>query len=715
MTAATKNGFPSDARTAAEIYMKLGFSVVPLPVRSKRPVLSEWANLHLTPYDLDEHFPAGEARNVAVLNGSPSANHIDVDLDTPEAVLAAPLLLPPTPWIFGHASAQRSHRIYKVNATFDRAQEAFKDVDDSVLLEIRGDGGITVYPGSIHTSGELIAWDAFTSKGPVEIALIDLERAARELASVTLLARHYPAKGSRDVFALHLTGWLVRKGWSAEKVSRFTEAVALAAGDEESRARASKAIPTDEKRREGKKTTGLPQLMKVLGPGSEEIVKRVRDWLGFSEHKPTVAELPLPEPPPWPEPPGEEAFHGLAGRIVAAIAPASEADRAALLIQTLVSFGNAIGRSAYFAVEGSRHHANEYAVLVGRTSKARKGTSWDRIRQLFCQAAEQWVDERVQSGASSGEGLFWAVRDPITKQERVKERGEAPRYIEVEADPGVEDKRLLVFEPEFANVLKQTERHGNTLSVVLRQAWDGGHILRTLTKNSPAKATGAHVSLIGHITADELRRYLSTTEVANGFANRLLWICVDRSKLLPEGGHVDAAEMELLRAELVKALDAANSAGEVRRDDEARALWCEIYGELSDGKPGLAGALLARAEAHVMRLALVYALLECSPVIQEAHLLAGLALWEYCERSVRFVFGDSLGDPVAEELLRVLRGAFPSGLTRTDISNYFQRHVSGNQIGRALGLLLQVKPPLVRREVEDTGGRPSERWFALGK
>jgi hypothetical protein len=190
---------------------------------------------------------------------------------------------------------------------------------------------------------------------------------------------------------------------------------------------------------------------------------------------------------------------------------------------------------------------------------------------------------------------------------------------------------------------------------------------------------------------------------------------VDRSKLLPEGGHVDAAEMELLRGELVKALDAANSAGEVRRDDEARALWCDIYGNLSEGKPGLAGALLARAEAHVMRLALIYALLDCSPAIQEPHLLAALALWGYCERSVRFVFGDSLGDPVADEVLRVLRSASPSGLTRTEISNYFQRHVPGNQIGRALGLLMQVKPPLVRREVEETGGRPSERWFALGK
>src|SRR5205823_2555764 len=101
---------------------------------------------------------------------------------------------------------------------------------------------------------------------------------------------------------------------------------------------------------------------------------------------------------------------------------------------------------------------------------------------------------------SSGEGLIWAVRDRIMKREKVKEKGEVS-YVEVEADPGVSDKRLLVYEPEFANVLKQTERQGNTLSAILRQAWDGLD-LRTLTKNSPARSTGAHVSLIGHITSD---------------------------------------------------------------------------------------------------------------------------------------------------------------------------------------------------------------------
>jgi hypothetical protein len=381
-------------------------------------------------------------------------------------------------------------------------------------------------------------------------------------------------------------------------------------------------------------------------------------------------------------------------------------------VQFLVAFGNVVGRSAHYEVEADRHAANEFVIVVGRSSKARKGSSWSRINRLLRETEEVWAAERVQSGLSSGEGLIWAVRDPIQKRERVKpEKGQPARYEEVEADPGIADKRLLVYEPEFANVLKQTERQGNTLSVILRQAWDGGdRPLRAMTKNSPAVSTGHHISMACHITAEELRRYLTVTETANGFANRFLFACADRSKLLPEGGRVDPAAWDGLRAELVEALSFAREVVEVKRDDEARALWREVYGLLSEGKPGLAGALLARAEAHVMRLALIYALLDRSAVIRAVHLLAALALWDYCDRSVRYIFGDSLGDAVADELLLLLRGC-PAGLSRTEIRDYFQRHASAERIGRALGLLLQHR--LAEQVREKTGGRPVERWYAV--
>ena len=640
--------------------------------------------------------------------GKPSGGLIDVDLDELEAIQAASFFMPLTGWTSGRKSMPRSHYWYTADDPPDKAALAFKDINSATLAELRSSGGQTVAPPGVHESGEKIGWYECTD--PAHIGAVELRKAVATTAAAAMLARHWPAEGGRQDAALAIASGLARAGWTAEAVENFIRAVATVAGDDEVEMRCNVATRTVEKIAAGEKATGWPKLADVLGEDGKAVVGRVREWLGLHDKAPAaVADVTL-EAPPWPDPPAEEAYHGLVGRIVRTIEPAPEADPAALLAQAFVAFGNAIGRAAYYTVEGDRHHGNEFIVLVGKTSKARKGTSWGCIFHLFQKADEQWAADRIKTGLSSGEGLIWAVHDPIQKQERVKDKGESVRYETVEADPGVEDKRLLVYEPEFANVLKLTERQGNTLSAILRVAWDGRD-LRSMTKNSPARATGPHVSLIGHITEDESRRDLTQTEVANGWGNRHCLVCAvvqrscqrEASSTLPQWTRYGTNWSRPTFA---------RSVGQVRRDDEARAVWCEVYGELSEGKPGLAGALLARSYAHVMRLPLLYALLDKSPLIQAPHLMAALAFWEYVERSVYHIFGDSLGDSVADDLLRLLRGC-PNGLTRTDISNYFQRHATADRIGRALGLLLQHR--LVRREEEKTGGRPSERWYAGGK
>jgi hypothetical protein len=54
-------------------------------------------------------------------------------------------------------------------------------------------------------------------------------------------------------------------------------------------------------------------------------------------------------------------------------------------------------------------------VLVGKSSRGRKGTAEGRVRQLMQYVDEDWVRDRKQSGLSSGEGLIWAARDPIKR------------------------------------------------------------------------------------------------------------------------------------------------------------------------------------------------------------------------------------------------------------------------------------------------------------
>jgi hypothetical protein len=395
----------------------------------------------------------------------------------------------------------------------------------------------------------------------------------------------------------------------------------------------------------------------------------------------------FPEPE-WPTPLATIAFPGIAGEFVATLMPHTEADPAALLFQFLTGFGNIIGAGPHYLVEGDQHWARLFIVLVGATAKGRKGTSMGRVRALFRLVDEDWATTRIAGGLSSGEGLIYQVRDA-----REDNKGE-------EIDKGVSDKRFLALSNEFAGVLRMMARVGNSLSPIIRDAWDRD-ALRTLTKAEPLTATGAHISQIGHVTADELRRYLDATETANGFANRFLFVCVKRARLLPDGG--GEIEWTQLADRLREIVASARSLGRLHMDNDARALWHAIYGELSEARPGLLGAVVARAEAQVIRLALIYALLDQCGYVGVPHLQAALECWRYSEQSARYVFGDALGDPIADSILAALRQA-PDGLTRTQISEVFGRNVRASDLARGLQTLHRAG--LAVPEQRPTEGRP---------
>ncbi len=398
----------------------------------------------------------------------------------------------------------------------------------------------------------------------------------------------------------------------------------------------------------------------------------------------------LPAPWRWPAPPAPEAFSGLAGAITEAISPETEADPVAILAQLLVAAGSVIGRGAYFLVEATRHHPAEFVVLVGDSAKARKGSSWDHVARLMG-TVDPGFASRCSTGLSSGEGLIWALRDPSGK------------------DPGAADPRLLVVEPEFASVLKQTTRDISTLSPVLRAAWDG-RPLAILTRTAPARASTTHLSVIGHITAAELRHNMTAIEVANGLMNRFVFLACRRARLLPEGGDPDPLARTGLARALKDNLDRSRHVGQMGFDEKARLQWCELYEALSAPAPGLDGALAARSEAHVVRLSLIYALMDGANAIGPSHLAAGRALYDYSRRSAASALEGATGDRVAEQIHQGLLGS-PGGLTRTEIRDLFQRNCPGSAIDEALGALSRASR--VRLERVATGGRPAMVFFAV--
>jgi Protein of unknown function (DUF3987)/RepB DNA-primase from phage plasmid len=478
--------------------------------------------------------------------------------------------------------------------------------------------------------------------------------------------------------------------------------------------------------REGKRTPIDIVMEWVFKASPEELAER-----GYSEafgKAVTWLSERLPELPdstdrdaPKPEMPEREwpvldpaALYGLTGEVVEVIGPHTESDMVALVMQFHIAFGNAIGRGAYYQVEGTPHYTNLYGVLVGQSGKSRKGTSGDRIQQLMSTALalvngtwsdtpKSWVTKCIQSGLSSGEGVVWHIRDEVSE---INDDGEK----EIKQQ-GVDDKRMLLDEREFAQCLAVMKRDGSTASIVVRKGWDSKP-LGNLSKNNPAKCDEPHISICGHITADELRSLLDHTSMASGYANRFLFGCVKRSKFLPLGGDLEPGALDALAKKVMAAFDKAYKVGKrFDWDAKARALWIKVYPELSEGMPGLLGAICGRAEAQAVRLALIYAVLDGSGgVIKVEHLKAALALWKYYEASVLYIFGDSLGDPIADTILAALR-ANSDGLTRTQIRDLFGRNQSSSKIDTALGLL--VKRGMVASKLQPSDGkrgRPTEVW-----
>jgi hypothetical protein len=460
-------------------------------------------------------------------------------------------------------------------------------------------------------------------------------------------------------------------------------------------------------------------LMKIT-PGADEPYEcrlrcnpeAIRGFL-HADPLPSTSPSIAAEKPVWPDRPSQTAFHGLAGRAIKMIGPHTEADATALLVQLLVAFGNAAGRGPGWRVGADAHHLNLYVALVGDTATGRKGTSWAEVRRVFELAEPEWVRERVRSGLSSGEGLIHHVRDDLVTRRKARTKAEKQEadgdgFIE-DVEPGVDDKRLLAFQGELGQTFKVMAREGNPLSPILRDMWDHGNA-GNLTKNQPEKTTGAHVSMVGHITATELEQSLDQVERANGFANRFLFICTRRARSLPFGGSLADADLEPLGHAFRDALEFARGQGVLDMDAEARAAWEQVYEPLTERPDGMLGAITGRAVPIVRRLAVIYALLDSESIVRLVHLQAALALWDYSERSAAHIFGATIGDRTADRLLRHLADAGTEGLARSDIRSLLGGRIEAHNIDRALGELRARG--LARDRRISTGGRPEERWFA---
>src|SRR5882672_1544923 len=332
---------------------------------------------------------------------------------------------------------------------------------------------------------------------------------------------------------------------------------------------------------------------------------------------------------PWPtlEP---LALHGLTGDFLRAVGPHTEADEAAMLGTFLATFGIAAGRDSFFEIGRDEHHLRLFVLVVGKSAKSRKGTSWREVRRAFAEADPDFIANNLLSGLSTGEGLIREVRDPGA-----------------DGSFGVSDKRRLAIENEFARVLSVGRRDGNALWPTLRTAWDGDD-LRTLTRGDPLRASKPHVGLVSHGTLGELHGLLFAkhrAEIYGGSLNRFLILCARASKELAIPTEVPPDEWYGLVTRLRETLAWVRArALRLEFDAGGEKRWREIYHDLRHERGGFVDEVTNRAEAQTRRIAATFAALDRSVHVRREHVEAAFALWRYGEASARVLVQ---GDPDA--------------------------------------------------------------------
>ena len=391
--------------------------------------------------------------------------------------------------------------------------------------------------------------------------------------------------------------------------------------------------------------------------------------------------------------PDKAVYQGWLGKTSLQLTETSEADPVAVLAQLMAAFGVMVGPGPFSQISDDRHPALIWPLILGHTGIGRKGTSLGVDMRLIKAAAASFASENVTSGLSSGEGLIAAVAD------------------DDEGDSG--GKLRLVIETEYSVTMRRSAREGNTLSGVLRQAWEGDD-LATLTRAS-LHATAPHIAIIAHITPGEFRMCATGADMAGGTYNRFLPIYSERSKEIPDG---EGAPEELIAAHAAQLRELAKQARDIRRvplSEAARNYWAEVvYPALSGGGPtdGPVAQFTARATPYARRAAMLYALADDATAVDEPHLKAAYALVNYARATAAHVLGTGTGDARLDKLTVALDAAGAQGLTRTDISALFSRQLSKAQLDDLLGKAEAL--PGVTRTQRRGNGRPTDVWTLQG-
>lgn len=693
-----------------------GFSVIPIERGTKKAAVpwAEYQQKRTGGAQLQLWFGSGKY-TPAVVTGAISGVVV-VDCDSAEALAYARERLP-QPWMRVLTGVKEDgfrgeHWYYQHPGVPVRNTARIKTDRGQLALDLRGDGGYVLAPGSEHPSGVRYELAEEGPPTPFDPAWITPEKPkpARQPARES---KSRAPSGSLSRAA----AWLQKRDPAIEgnggNQHTFATACDLVIGF---------GLPVEQA------LELLRDWNAICSPPWEEselreIVEHARQY-GRGEPgyllnaertpvgpAPTVSDQHLaisaaPEDPfgaqqDFPGDIAPEAFHGLLGEIAREAGEFTEADTRGILVEMLARFGHMVGHGPHYMHGYVRHPAALWPILVGATGDGKgSGTaSCDYYCNLAFPDPEEPCRCKASEAFGSGEALVQLLAN------------EAGESREVARDR----QRIFCRSSEFSGFLVVCSRTGSILSQKVREAWD--HIpLSTRKTGAHSLATNYHVTIYGHLTPSDLAVHGKASEMRNGFLNRFLPICVRRQKLLPvppKPYYQRSLEIShRLREAVLWARDLEDWGLDWTR--EARLRWDEVYEEfrLDTQEPGLVTDMCARNFAQIVRMAMIYALADRSRTIDTPHLEAARAVWVYAQDSIRYLFSSLLEENTQNRILGALRTKWPEPMTKSEIFDLFSRNQGIATLNPDLhelarrGLIAEITLP-------STGGRPPKAYRAL--
>lgn len=392
------------------------------------------------------------------------------------------------------------------------------------------------------------------------------------------------------------------------------------------------------------------------------------------------------------------AMPGLIGEVVQAACNHSEVHPISVVVNFLLRFATYFC-TPYYSYGSISHYCRTNAVIIGKSARGSIAASSSEVDRIF--EGIPYNIQFIRGNMLSGESLIEAVSDNKHNSDDWDRQGSS-------SVPYNLVKCLLYNELDIRSALAYAKRPGNPLSQTVCGLFNYG-CAEQILRSGKISTKAAHVNILAQTRSIDFSSLKKDVENSNEFASYFLWFLVDRLKVVPHPKPIPDDKVVSFREIILERIRAAQDQGSMRMSKKARSMWNDIYPGLTKDVPGVAGAVVSRSEIHLIRLALIYAVIAGHKRIRPADLQSAHALVQYARESACIIFkGDQQGVNFAEKILCALHTAPGQELSRTEISGVFGRNAAAADINCALQKLEELKRIAVERK-ESTSDRTGRK------